>query len=116
MARRRQILSIVVLFCSAACSSAAEVSSPRVGHAPGLIGAMPERLQPGFLCEPGQSVPDDCQLATVGAGPSLIELPHGSIHIAPDSRFGASSCSRSAANRSDYSRRLAYNTGRRLQR
>ena len=48
---------------------------------------MPEGPQAGFLCEPGQSVPDDCPLLSGGSGPSLIELPHGSIYIAPDSRL-----------------------------
>ena len=88
MIRLRQLQSIVVvLFCIAAGSFAAEVSSPRVGHAPGLLGAIREGSRPGFVCEPGQTVPDDCQLFSSGSGPSLIELPRGTVHIAPDSRL-----------------------------
>ena len=78
MVRLRQVLSlVVVLSYPAACFAAAEILSPRVGHAPGLLAAIPPGPQAAFLCEPGQAVPEDCPL--VGAGSQrrlMLPRPH----------------------------------------
>ncbi len=84
----RQLLSfVVVLFWATAGSAAHVVSVPRVGHAPGLLGVVPEGSQRGRLCEPGQPLPENCRLHSGGSGPCLVELPQGNIYLAPDSRL-----------------------------
>jgi len=75
------------LFCAADAWAAEKPTVARVGRAPGLLAVGSEPGGAWRLLARGDALPKDCRLRTAGAGPCLVELPGGTLHLSPDTRL-----------------------------
>ena len=73
-------------------AAAAEPPAARVGRAAGLLAVRAESAEPWRVLSQGDTLPGDSLLRSAAAGPCLVHLPGGTLHVSPDAhlRLGTS--------------------------
>ncbi len=92
----RSLILVPLLLVVSAKEPARADARPTLGHAPGVLAAR-QGDGPWRLVHPGEPLPGQAQLTTAAAGPCLVHLDEGVLHLAPESDLRIDAPARSIA-------------------